>query len=1209
MNTLVVHSALAPGWEDSGHRIRAEQRAEQSTRRSRAAHRGSAGLLLPLLIGLFLCSVPEVQAQSQATSAKDPPQRIVITGRRGPRPADDWREAVDVWWRTLRMQAEQRVHQALIQHVMMTDRLMTQPLSEELGSNQSTDAETGKDSKTSGESCGNPILVASGNKVEREVDFETNHEFGLTLQRTYNLNASGAGLFGSKWFSTFDIRVLADPVDASGHPARLRLMRSDGSMLDLPRDADGRWYPQGATSRASYVYRNAQGQYVFVDASGATETYAPSGSILRITNPQGVAWTFAYGDPNYPVTAHAPNPTLQRVTHAGGRYTSFRWAQIGAGWVADLVTSPSGQPYTYGYNGAAKLSTVTYPSIPRDVTGQAGQDVVTYHMMSGGRLQGKSINGVRYSTFAYDADGRAVSSEHAAGVEKFTFDFSVPGQTTITSPLGLRTTYFIAADGATTGTDQAASVYCPAMSTRLVRDTANLRNIYTDVDGVQTESTRDAEGNVIKLVEAFGTPLARTTHFVWDSSPRRLRSVRTATKLVEYTYTGQNRIETVSETNLSAIGIANQRLTTTYSYIDSNGDGLPEAISADGLNPGQADAYTLVFNAGELVEERRAFGSTYYGAHTGAGAPTTVVDANGVQTTFQYDGMDRVFNSTTLGLSTTIAYDVLGNVLQTRAPDASTVSRTYDTARRLRYTSLTESYVALMSGLDPIADALESRLYLTRDVASNVIAEAVTQTSTEIVSTCSSPDCTEEQKTQTRVTGTYRTTNFDRDEMNRLRAVRGNNGQHWRYAYTNSGQVKTVTDATGAVVVTNEYDVLGRLTASTDARAGKTRFGHDIDGRLAWLTDPRNATTTYDTDGLGQTWRVISPDSGITHHTYNASGQRIGTTTADGASLSFSYQADGRLSSIAANRAGTSQTRTYSYDACAYGRGRLCAVVESNGERLDYSYTASGALASQTSTIAGQSLTTQWTYHATTGLPATQRYPNGVVLSYGWADGLLRTVDATVNGVTRRVVDQATYQPFGPLSGFVDATGRARLRQYDQDGRLRSLYSPAQNWNFSYDSRNHITAIGGSDQTAMSYDELGRLKTATQTGLNLGFDFDANSNRTQATYSTSPTLPVSYGIQAASNRLTSVTWNGTTRTMSYDGAGNLMRDQRSATQTDCHRYDAFGRLAEFARYNAALAQCTGVTSGAGPIPQQWPESAQLQERCGQANALCVRHQW
>jgi RHS repeat-associated protein len=62
------------------------------------------------------------------------------------------------------------------------------------------------------------------------------------------------------------------------------------------------------------------------------------------------------------------------------------------------------------------------------------------------------------------------------------------------------------------------------------------------------------------------------------------------------------------------------------------------------------------------------------------------------------------------------------------------------------------------------------------------------------------------------------------------------------------------------------------------------------------------------------------------------------------------------------------------------------------------------------------------------------------------------------------------------------------------------------------------------------------------------------------------------------NRLLSVTAGSSLRTFAYDSAGNLTQDQRSGV-TDCHRYDAFARLAQFERYGANVS-CVSPGMGA-----------------------------
>ncbi len=50
-------------------------------------------------------------------------------------------------------------------------------------------------------------------------------------------------------------------------------------------------------------------------------------------------------------------------------------------------------------------------------------------------------NGVRYATWTYDDQGRAISSEHANGAEKVTLAYNDDGSTTVTNEYGKQATY------------------------------------------------------------------------------------------------------------------------------------------------------------------------------------------------------------------------------------------------------------------------------------------------------------------------------------------------------------------------------------------------------------------------------------------------------------------------------------------------------------------------------------------------------------------------------------------------------------------------------------------------------------------------------------------------------------------------------------------------------------------------------------------------
>lgn len=343
----------------------------------------------------------------------------------------------------------------------------------------SPDPGSGQNAATNGDSCGNPIIIASGNKVEPETDFGSPALFGLTLKRTYNLNSGFRGLFGPRWSSTFDLRATFE-----SNNTVIRLYRPDGSNTAFTYNASGRWYPGNGTGTTSYIQQTAANRYTYYGPTGATETYSSGGSVLSVTDPQGIAWTFEYTNPEKALSATVANDTLTRVVRAGGRAVSFVWTTVGSLRVVSQVTDPAGNLYQYAYNPYG-LETVTYPPTPHSTSTAVSSDVVLYHINAAGQLLGKSINGVRYSTFTY-LNGRATSSEHAGGVERVTFSYGA-NQTTVTNALGRVTTYTYNAAQQITGTNGAASTYCPATSAASNFVNATER-IDTDPNGYQVRT-------------------------------------------------------------------------------------------------------------------------------------------------------------------------------------------------------------------------------------------------------------------------------------------------------------------------------------------------------------------------------------------------------------------------------------------------------------------------------------------------------------------------------------------------------------------------------------------------------------------------------------------------------------------------------------------------------------------------------------------------
>ena len=92
--------------------------------------------------------------------------------------------------------------------------------------------------------------------------------------------------------------------------------------------------------------------------------------------------------------------------------------------------------YVYGYDTSGRLSTVTYPG--------GAQRTYLYNepAFTGGASLPNALTGIvhedgqRYATFTYQADGRAISTEHAGAVDKFGVQYNADGTSTVTTPLG-----------------------------------------------------------------------------------------------------------------------------------------------------------------------------------------------------------------------------------------------------------------------------------------------------------------------------------------------------------------------------------------------------------------------------------------------------------------------------------------------------------------------------------------------------------------------------------------------------------------------------------------------------------------------------------------------------------------------------------------------------------------------------------------------------
>ena len=121
----------------------------------------------------------------------------------------------------------------------------------------------------------------------------------------------------------------------------------------------------------------------------------------------GSALSFTYSSP------YSASPSS--VTNSANQTLTFNYA---SGLVSSIVDA-AGNAWLYGYGPGGVLASVTAPG--------PNPDVRTYHyedLADNTLLTGISINGNRFSTYAYDASKRVTSSSHTGGEENDSFVYS-----------------------------------------------------------------------------------------------------------------------------------------------------------------------------------------------------------------------------------------------------------------------------------------------------------------------------------------------------------------------------------------------------------------------------------------------------------------------------------------------------------------------------------------------------------------------------------------------------------------------------------------------------------------------------------------------------------------------------------------------------------------------------------------------------------------
>ncbi|WP_158289087.1 RHS repeat-associated core domain-containing protein [Rubrivivax albus] len=1013
-----------------------------------------------------------------------------------------------------------------------------------------------EDNSKTGPCTDNPVVLSTGEKYLAQDDFAIGGHYGFELSRTYRSRMRSGRLFGLSWKSSLDPMKIVwstQQICEPGGPCAPRdatLTETDGAVykFSTPPGYVGE-YGVNANSDRGRLY------YSFINASwelwrnDRRYAFNASGNLTSIRNAAGTTllqYTYSSGRPA--TISNGAGATIV-LTWTNGRVTNVRDA-ANKNWV-----------YEYDANG--QLERVRSPGSP--------QDVRTYHYedaRDATLLTGVSINGVRKTSYQYDALKRVISSGPVDGEDTDILSYGT-NSTAVTSPKRPTTTYlFQTVNGEKKliqSTGQAgASCFFRAKTAKY--DSNGYLDYETDFNGNKTEYTYDTNGLLLEKTTAAGTAEALTQRYTWDGSWERakitqveyLGSTGAVYQSVQYTYktSGMAFGELASETWTDHLASAQRQVVYDYSFHASpNQTRLKKATVSRALPGGQWAVTQREYDTkGNLTKLTNPAGHVQtWGLFNGNGQPGQSVDPNGIATSLSYHDNGNLLSATqalpTGNRVTQWVYNGDRQVTDIVHPSGRIDRFRYNDAGRLvRTGNALNEFVDRSFDIPSLTETHQSTRRVPVVSGGNPAGSTSGVFSSHAVRGCDDQVC----------------------------AVLGNDGQETQYVYDGNrnvvGRIETV--APGVTRSTSfQYDAQNRLSRVNAADGGITRYRYDAQGMLWQVEDPRQLVTTYTYNGFGQVLTRTSPDTGVTTYSYDSAGRLATETLANGLVFSHTWDALDRLLS----RTSGSSTESFVHDTATYGIGRL-HQASSPGGSVTYAYNADGQISSQ-GTVVGTSGTysVAWAYDAS-GRLTQMTYPNGMRLSYGYdAYGRVSSV-STNRSSWPTLASHFLYQPATDQRyAWKWGNGWLRLVTRDADGRITQLASATGaaplKLDFAYNPTNTIRSVtdsvGSSWSASYTYDDNDRLETVTRSGDNQSFGWDTAGNRTAHTRaSQSFTLtPDPYA-----NQLAAIT-GSSSRSLGYDDAGNLLSDV-GALGNRAYVYDDFNRLAQARNGSTVLGTYT-----------------------------------
>lgn len=962
-----------------------------------------------------------------------------------------------------------------------------------------TDSTTPTQGNLPDSGVGNPINLMTGNKHQSEIDFDIPGSM-LTLKRSYNSadSNSNRGL-GQGWNHTFTASLLG-----TGNGSR-QIIGGDGRQIDF--------FPDGVNDEGYPLFRAAQSNngYLTFDEEHH-RWYLQDGRILSFNGSflVNIDWP-----DQRELKLYYRYRRLHSVTDETGRVMRFNYTAGEAntlhsyeatpfssveGYLAS-VTLPDGSEIGYDYDGKRNLTRVRLPD------GTSRQ----YHYEDDiwpNRLTGLTDRtGVRYASWSYDDQGRAISSEHAAGVEKVTLqypDIKAVDQgeiveTLITNSLGEQSVYSWQKNTnlnqelllSSRGTGCAT---CPETGYSYLYDSVGrLTNVITTglgsspVSGelsysydsfgrlsLVNRTDNNGKDHLIERYEYQGTSLlpsavvTRSVNPDGESSDTYVRDERgRIITLNKHGYTPVLTDSAKAVTIIAGIPVFFEP-TLAITHFNYNDEG--HLISVNGPREDVDDSVKLNWDSNGYLEH----------ITTPAGSMLNVLDRNsfGLITSYKSGLLGKepvhvTYNQSHLVTSlihrnrgTYLSYDAQDRLIKAIRPSGEEINFEYDTAGRLIYSE----------------DSNGQSVVSEHDDESRTIEESRRTGAGEIIESLSML-----YGAQGRVEGYIRESN----------AAGNPSREQFEMYYDELNRPSQVFDINTGGQVSFSYSDSGLLNSWTNGEGFSEQQGHDAKDQIISYTDSRGNQTGYIKDDNERVIALINPDTGITQYQYDLAGNRIEKRDANGSVIQYRWDEANRL----VEKQGVDNTTKYSYHK---NNGRLLST--SNDDTSEYFlYDDHAQLIEHRREIDSHQFVTRYTYDDH-GRIHKKTLPDGQVLVHHYHENSKRmddlraiTRESLFGFVQETILAEIDTNTSDGTSGHLAHNGQYTQRQHTTDGRISSiLYGSGPSVSYRYNSEGRITEIDSENLIRQFGYDRGQLSFAYEGDSVHTYSYDELGNRTHS---------------------------------------------------------------------------------------------------------------